>query len=80
MTAGERFYFIHRFDISYHWLLDFLKISHNEDLKLFMLNSTEHEFYHAHKCWHFNIDKHEKYNICQFESMKRLHFSEFKFL
>ena len=35
----------------------------------FMLNSTEHEIYHAHKCsnanncWHFNIYKHDKYKI-----------------
>ena len=35
----------------------------------FMLNSTEQEIYHAHKCWnanngwHFNIYKHDKNNI-----------------
>ena len=36
---------------------------------LTMLNSAEHEIYPAHKCqnanycWHFNIYKHDKYNI-----------------
>ena len=35
----------------------------------FMLNLTEHEIYPAHQCynannfWHFNIYKHDKYNI-----------------
>ena len=35
----------------------------------FMLNSAEHAIYPAHKCknanncWHFNIYKHDKYNI-----------------
>ena len=34
-----------------------------------MLNTAEHEIYYAHKCsnannyWHFNIYKHDKYNI-----------------
>ena len=41
-----------------------------------MLNSIEHEIYHAHKyknansCWHFNIYQHDKYNTCVFESKK----------
>ena len=35
-----------------------------------MLNSTEHKIYHAHlslnanNCWHFNVYKHDIYNIC----------------
>ena len=29
----------------------------------FMLNSAEHEIYHACECWHFDIYKHEKCNI-----------------
>ena len=24
-------------------------------IKIFMLNSAEHEIYSAHKCWHFSI-------------------------
>ena len=40
-----------------------------EVIKLFMLNSTEHEIYPAHKClnanncWHFNICQRDKYNF-----------------
>ena len=40
-----------------------------EVIKLFPLNSAEHEIYPAHKCqnvnncWHFNIYEHDKYNI-----------------
>ena len=37
--------------------------SGHEDIDLFMLNSTEHVIYHAHKnnCWHIKINKHDKY-------------------
>ena len=37
-----------------------LKNSCPEVIKLFcMLNSTEHESFPAHKCWHFNIYERE---------------------
>ena len=44
-----------------------------------MLTSAEHEIYPAHKClnanscWHFNIYKHDKYNIWETWSKKLLH-------
>ena len=30
-------------------------------IKLFVLNSTEHEIYQAHKCYNANINQHDKY-------------------
>ena len=41
-----------------------------------MLNSTEHDIYHAHKCWnanncwHFNIYEHNEYNIWVYKSQQ----------
>ena len=46
---------------------------------LFILNSTEHEVYHAHKCWLFNIYKHDKYSIWELESKKVLSFQHYIF-
>ena len=40
----------------------------------FILNGTEHEIYpdlkceNANNCWHFNIDKQDKYNIRDFNA------------
>ena len=50
---------------------------------LSMLNSAEHNINHAHvyqntnNCWYFNIYKHDKYNIWEFESKKSIIFSVF---
>ena len=43
-----------------------------EFIKLFMLNWSDNDIYHAHKClnanncWHLNIYLQDKYNICEF--------------
>ena len=51
--------------------------------KNFMLNSTEHEIYHAHKCsnankcWHSNIYLQDKCVIGELKIKKYLSFSAF---
>ena len=44
---------------------------------VFMLNSTEHEIYPAHKCWNannFTVSEQYKYNTWEFYSMNNLSF------
>ena len=49
--------------------LDRYRVSRMSQAPIFMLNSTKHGIYPAHKyytannCWHFNIYQQDKYNI-----------------
>ena len=51
--------------------------SGHEDIDLFMLNSTEHVIYHAHKnnCWYINTYKHD--NTYEWLRARTIFFSAF---
>ena len=39
----------------------------------------DHKYQNAKNCWHFNIYKHDKHYIRQFESIKKIIFQRFRF-